>query len=205
MGTQTLIVLAPDVCPAIYIQKQFVGLEMQEVANIALKNEWALRTVLTVANEIRCRVLSSLNQQINDELQLRGLVDWTLVGELTREKYSHIRIKCPEATQYSVSFEFLSADYQALEYGILKEDRTLPDLLDVRECLNGIIGRSMAPGDWRPVRRKFEPYSNWPVAVEPWVEIQNGAMARRILDKTIEIYAALRGAGLLHRLSGNAP
>ncbi len=187
-----------------YIQKQFVGMEMtemQDVVNVALRNGQTLQAALEVANaqhEIRYQLLNSLNETIRAELQRRGLGGWVLCGELNAETSSHIRIRCPEATQYSVSFEFVMPNYQQLDCGILKNNRALPDLPDVRECLNRIIGNSRNPTDWRPWHRKFSPYSNWSVRVKPWLEIQDRTMANRIINQTIAIYDALRDAGLLH-------
>ncbi len=190
-----------------YIQKHFVGIEMtemQEVVNIALENPQTLETALEIANagdQIRRVLLDKLQQELNDRALALG---WTLEWFMTQ--YRCFRIRHPQAVSYSVLFEFYTKRYSGFSYGICKSniDTGLPDLPDVRECLNQ-IGITRGPTDWRPCYLDFPvPYADWSTSIQPWLDIQNGAMADMIMEKTQAIYTALENANLLDQLGGNA-
>ncbi len=182
--------------------------EMQEVVNIALTNDKTLQAALEVANA-NCIIKRYLLEKvlINKLKEILPNSCWKLTWHWPNDDCfkpeAHIDIRCPEATHYTASFEFISAGCNRLEYGILRNPG-LPDLPDVRECLNRRIGKGKKTKN-RPWYRAFQPYGDWSVQVEPWLEIQNGTMADKIIGKTKEIYDALRDAGLLHQLSGNTP
>jgi hypothetical protein len=194
-----------------YIQKQFVGIEMaemQEVVNIALETPQMLEAALEIANahhEIRFKLLDRLEQQLRERVLALG---WTLEWNLSRNnywnKYSGFRIKRPQATLYSICFEFNAGKSAGFIYGIAKTTEALPNLPDVNLCLNQDIapGRlsQMWPWYWNFPGR----YWNWDQTVEPWLDIQSGAMTDMIMEKTQAIYTALENANLLGQLGGNA-
>jgi hypothetical protein len=194
-----------------YIQKQFVGIEMaemQEVVNIALETPQMLEAALEIANahhEIRFKLLDRLEQQLRERVLALG---WTLEWNLSRNnywnKYSGFRIKRPQATLYSICFEFNAGKSAGFIYGIAKTTEALPNLPDVNLCLNQDIapGRlsQMWPWYWNFPGR----YWNWDQTVEPWLDIQSGAMTDMIMEITQAIYTALENANLLGQLGGNA-
>ena len=195
-----------------YIQKQFVGIEMaeiQEVVNIALETPQTLQAALEIANakeELRYHLLDRLEQQLREKLLPLG---WTLEWKLSRSsywnKYAYFRIKHPQATQYNVCFEFDATQCAGFSCSVCKIDVKLPDLPAVRNCLNQNINAGQQY-DWQPWFWNFPaPYWNWAQTVQPWLDIQSGAMAEMIIKKTQAIYTALGDANLLDQLSGNAP
>lgn len=194
-----------------YIHKQFVRLEMtelQKVVDIALETRQSLEAALEIANannEIRHRLLGTLEQQIRDKLPQGWRLEWGLTRNDYWARYAGFRILCPEATLYGVCFEFQSTQCAGLIYGISKTNEALPGLPDVRHCLD----RSIAVGksnQWWPWYWEFKPpYWTWATTVIPWLEIQDGnTMAEMIMAKTQTIYEALREGGLLAQL-GNPP
>lgn len=195
-----------------YIQKQFAGIEMtemQDVVNVALKDHKTLQAALEIGNathEIRYHLLDRLEQQLRERLPDGWSLDWGLNRNNYLIRYTRFAtIRCPEATLYSVCFEFENAQCAELIYGVAKSKENLDDLPLVRDCLNQRIAIDKSSPAWPWYWRFPAPYCAWATSVEPWLEIQDGTMADKIINKTKEIYDALRDAGLLHQLGGNAP
>jgi len=177
--------------------------EMQEVVNIALETPQTLETALEIANagdQIRRVLLDKLQQELNDRaLALRWTLEWSIT------QYLCFRIRHPQAVSYSVLFEFYTKRYSGFSYSICKNDPVLDDLPSVRDCLNQNIGITRGITKWRPWHLDFPaPHADWSTSIQPWLDIQNGAMADMIMEKTQAIYTALENANLLDQLGGNA-
>ncbi len=199
-----------------YIQKQFVGIEMaemQEVVNIALENSETLQAALELAqaqDDINQRLLAELRGQLDPSLNNQG---WTLNWDNVQRTdiYKGFTVYFfPWQQQYSVRFSFEKKNYAGPIYGIVKENvNILPDLLEVRDCLNQIPPRPYESSNkksknWPWYREFISHYGDWSKHVEPWLEIQSGAMADMIMEKAQAIYTALEEANLLDQLGGNA-
>ncbi|MCX7109249.1 MAG: PD-(D/E)XK nuclease family protein [Proteobacteria bacterium] len=188
-----------------YIQKHFVGIEMaemQQVVNFALENYNTLEAALEIANaqsEIKKRLLSRL------ELGLTQILPegWTLNWDMNN-KHRCIWIRHPQAVAYGVLFEFSTLRLSGFSYGICKNNKALPNLPDVRDCLNQNIGITPGTSNWRPWYLDFRArYADWSTSIQPWLDIQSDEqiMANMIMEKTQAIYKALGDANLLGKLA----
>ena len=188
-----------------YIQKQFVGIEMaemQEIVNIALETSQTLEAALEIANagdQIRNVLLDQLQQQLNDRADALG---WTLEWHIPQHRCFNIRH--PQAVSYSVHFAF-EKRYSRFYYCICKNKMTFPDLPDVRNCLNQTFsdtGGKTGKTKWDPWYQYFlAPNDDWSINTQPWRDINSGAMAEMIMEKTQTIYTALCNANLLGQLA----
>ena len=189
-----------------YIQKQILGVEMtkmEEVVKVVLENQETLKAALEIAtahNEIRVFLLDKLQQQLKEKLP-----DWELDWKVTySKKNGHFKIMFPRSRQYFVCFEFKYTQLGGFFYGIGKINGTLPDLHDVRSCLDQAIAHS----GWTPESVNWiwflditGPYRDWNQSVDPWLDIQTGKMTDFIMEKTQAIYSALNNDNLLDRLN----
>lgn len=193
-----------------YIHKQFVRLEvteLQTVVDITLESPRTLEAAFEIANasnEIRYRLLDLFEQQLRSKLPAGWNLEWHLTRNDYWARYAGFLIKCPEATLYSVCFEFKRTQCVEFLYGIRKSQEALPNVPDVRNCLDREVAQGKS-SPWWPWYWEFQdPHWNWASSVRPWLEIQSGEMAGMIIEKTQAIYAALSGAGLSGQL-GNPP
>jgi len=188
-----------------YIQKEFVGLDMTDVndiAGIALKDSETLQAALELGqaqSHIKERLLEQLKNQLEERLD-----DWWLEWELnSKNKCAGFQIGFPELQKYTVRFQFEGTRHKWLGYGILQlSDEALPDLPEVRHSLNTIIAQGQQFPGWLWWHPLPDPFYNWDSHVEPWLDIKNGRMADLIIEKTQEIHTTLNEANLLKQLDG---
>jgi hypothetical protein len=192
-----------------YIQSQFVGvqdMEFDQIFDAVTESSEMLQTALQVAystNEVKQKLLNKLRTQLEEKAKKKGWrLEWPIEPIDYWSRYSGFDIYFYNKEQkYYVGFEFGGVECQGLYYGIVKKEEKLPDLPEIRDCLNNNIGFGKTSDLWPWYLNFPEPYISWRTSTTPWMEIIGECkLADMIIQKADAIYKSLAEKNLLERL-----
>ncbi|MDP1665914.1 MAG: PD-(D/E)XK nuclease family protein [Methylobacter sp.] len=94
-----------------------------------------------------------------------------------------------EWENYCLAIEFDKNQCIGLAFGVRKMDDNIPDLPDdVLKNLNEKLNKSGLKSSWWPWYQNFpSPYFEWWNNIEPWLDIQSGEMAKRVIDEIVAL------------------
>ena len=176
-----------------YLKKEFLGQtimeENQTIANHALKSPENLEVAFATANalnEIKKKLLDQFKLQIQEIADANNLLIGNLSDNLgLNDLYTSFSF-CKEPWQFAnITFSFTSKNANDFRYGIsLMGGEGENPVVIPEPLMNAILqkfNKSKEKNDWWLFSEYFEgSYRNWDKQSQPWIDIQNGEMKKKI-------------------------
>jgi len=181
-----------------YINREFEGggfMENNIIKQQALQNGENLEIVLMVSKqveEIKIELLDKLKTQIKEKLTDEKSdfeFEWNVEYKKPNSSFSFGK---RDWKTFLISFEADNAEMNGVGYGISRKE---PE-----KSSQELLLEDFGPGDesnsewWLWFKHYDEPYRSWKNHVEPWVDILNGEMAKKVINKAKELAETLEKA-----------
>lgn len=192
-----------------YIRATFAGLKdrtmsdhlLEEITGSA-ENVEAAMLVFQMADPLRKRLLSDLQKQLEDKLpgQKVQVIDnpWA--------KYSGITIGFSDESPYSFKLRFQNQQFNGLDFGISRNVERSAEHTNEYDVAVRSLGPAPPSNDtwlWSRAASRADPLfpvqRDWgwgPTIADPWVEICNGELTKKIIGVFTRAHDALKECGV---------
>ncbi|WP_159082959.1 PD-(D/E)XK nuclease family protein [Burkholderia mayonis] len=190
-----------------YLKEKVLGESSDQVAEIVLRHADDADGLAAALQVIRSReaLYSRLKTKAMADIDTLLPAGWIICRRLDTQ-YG-IGIRLPDTAHWHMCIEPQSGEHKAWIWGIKREDRSYDDverdqLARIGSSLRKRLDANGKPSDWWPYHLPFRgtyaeardpaSYRDWEVNVEPWLDMQSGRFARRIIDLFESIATALQ-------------
>ncbi len=191
-----------------YIEKEFYGgteMEKKIIEKQVLSSFDNFEVALLVSNsiiDIKKDLLEKLKKDLEEERQKRKLdlnLEWKLSYD---EKWTHFSFSNKCWKKYCIAFEPDKKSMNEFGYGIMRNIEGKLDNKDIIETIIRYFGEGEgddggANSEWWLWAKYAQDdgdkplYRSWENDPKPWMEIQNGEMAKKIIDVTLKLMERL--------------
>ncbi|WP_333874871.1 PDDEXK-like family protein [Methylobacter sp.] len=181
-----------------YCKSEFLGetdmVDANLIRDFALKSE-NLELALAIGQQMTAIKEELLKKFVTDlETQFKdALPGWKFTPDKNFSYWSckrnPFKFHKLEWKNYFLAIEFDKNQCIGLAFGVRKEDDNIPDLPeDALKNLNEKLNKSGLRSSWWPWYLNFpSPYFEWWNNIEPWLDIQSGEMAKRVIDEIVAL------------------
>ena len=187
-----------------YCENKFLGgtdmVDANLVKDFALKDKENLELAFAVGQQIMAirehllkEFLTTLKTALEASVALTEWdIEWSNGFSYGTTKHNAIKFRNPAWNNYSLAIEFDGNYCIQFDWGIRKENITLPDLPEnelknLRDKLNK-SGKNTPRWPWYCTFPA--PYDDWSKNIEPWLAIQSGEMAKMVIAEIVKLAEA---------------
>jgi hypothetical protein len=179
-----------------YCKKTFLGesdvVDANLVKEFALKKE-NLELALVVGQQM-VGIKEELLRKLVSDLKVQSnvvLPDWSFSPDKDFNywnKWKPIRFQKPSWKNYALAIRFDKTQCIGLYWGVLKKEANVRDLPEDIQNLNDKLKKPGFKNIWWSWGCSFNsPYFDWFKNIEPWLDIQSGEMAKKIVTEIAEL------------------
>lgn len=182
----------------LYLHYNFEGGTTMAESDLIIKNILSSDGNLDAAfllagsiNKVKNRLIDMLKEQIekNEEFSRSGLRihKWE---PAQGNKYSGFSFDKKDWKRYIIAFEWEYTEYQNFSYGIAKRNEQESDIPSLGEYFNK-FGKGVISSWWPWTINFDEPYFDWNISAQPWIDINNGKLANKLIKLVLDMLKQL--------------